>query len=129
MSFTEFKNKKETSVSAFISAGLSAVTYAHLFHLNERDYNRHVILDEFYKEFPELIDEFAEAWLADNDSLSMEIPKMNADTPEEMIQAIVEMGTVIRPSLIPCLQSQLDSIILQCKQTLYKLRKLTKGQK
>lgn len=124
MSFKDFKNKKEASVSAFITAGLSAVTYAHIFHLNEKDYNRHVILDEFYKSLPELMDEFSEAWLADNESISMELPRLTTSVPEDMIQALFEMGTNIRPSLIPCLQSQLDSIMLQCKQTLYKLRKL-----
>lgn len=121
MSFKDFKNKKEASVSAFITAGLSAVTYAHIIHLNEKDYNRHVILDEFYKELPELMDEFAEAWLADNNTISMELPRLTSDVPEEMIQALFEMGANIRPTLIPCLQSQLDSIMLQCKQTLYKL--------
>lgn len=121
MSFKDFKNKKEASVSAFITAGLSAVTYAHIIHLNEKDYNRHVILDEFYKELPELMDEFAEAWLADNNSISMELPRLTSDVPEDMIQSLFEMGTNIRPTLIPCLQSQLDSIMLQCKQTLYKL--------
>lgn len=124
MSFKDFKNKKEASVSAFITAGLSAVTYAHIFHLNETSYTRHLILDEFYKELPELMDEFAEAWLADNESVSMDIPKLTTSVPEEMIQAIIEMGSSIRPSLIPCLQSQMDSIVLRCKQTLYKLRKL-----
>lgn len=124
MSFKDFKNKKEASVSAFITAGLSAVTYAHIFHLNEKDYNRHVILDEFYKAFPELMDAFAEAWLADNESISMELPRLTTSVPEDMIQALFEVGTNVRPTLIPCLQSQMDSIMLQCKQTLYKLRKL-----
>lgn len=124
MSFKDFKSKKEASVSAFITAGLSAVTYAHIFHLNERNYNRHVILDEFYKELPELMDEFSEAWLADNESISMELPRLTTSVPEDMIQALIEMGTTIRPTLIPCLQSQMDSIVMQCKQTLYKLRKL-----
>lgn len=124
MSFKDFKNKKEASVSAFITAGLSAVTYAHIIHLNEKDYNRHVILDEFYKALPELMDEFAEAWLADNEGISLELPKLTTDVPEEMIQALTEMAANIRPTVIPCLQSQIDSIVLQCKQTLYKLRKL-----
>lgn len=124
MSFKDFKNKKEASVSAFITAGLSAVTYAHIIHLNEKDYNRHVILDEFYKALPELMDEFAEAWLADNEGISLELPKLTTDVPEEMIQALTEMASNIRPTVIPCLQSQIDSIVLQCKQTLYKLRKL-----
>ena len=124
MSFKDFKNKKEASVSAFITAGLSAVTYAHIIHLNEKDYNRHVILDEFYKALPELMDEFAEAWLADNEGISLELPKLTTDVPEEMIQALTEMASNIRPTVIPCLQSQIDSIVLQCKQTLYKLKKL-----
>ncbi|WNL63140.1 hypothetical protein [Citrobacter phage Ci1] len=124
MSFKDFKNKKEASVSAFITAGLSAVTYAHIIHLNEKDYNRHIILDEFYKALPELMDEFAEAWLADNEGISLELPKLTTDVPEEMIQALTEMAANIRPTVIPCLQSQIDSIVLQCKQTLYKLRKL-----
>ena len=124
MSFKDFKNKKEASVSAFITAGLSAVTYAHIIHLNEKDYNRHVILDEFYKALPELMDEFAEAWLADNEGISLELPKLTTDVPEEMIQALTEMAANIRPTVIPCLQSQIDSIVLQCKQTLYKLKKL-----
>lgn len=129
MNFKDYKNKKEVSVSAFITAGLSAVTYAHIIHLNEKDYNRHVILDEFYKALPELMDEFAEAWLADNESVSMELPKLTTESPEEMIQALVEMAGNVRQIVIPCLQSQIDSIVLQCKQTLYKLRKMTKGQK
>ncbi|AIA64999.1 starvation-inducible transcriptional regulator [Cronobacter phage S13] len=129
MSFKDFKNKKEASVSAFITAGLSAVTYAHIIHLNENDYNRHVILDEFYKALPELMDAFAEAWLADNSGISMELPRLTSEVPEDMIQALVEMGSSIRPHLIPALQSQMDSIVMQCKQTLYKLRKLTKGTK
>lgn len=124
MSFKDFKNKKEASVSAFITAGLSAVTYAHIIHLNEKDYNRHIILDEFYKALPELMDEFAEAWLADNEGISLELPKLTTEVPEEMIQALTEMASNIRPTVIPCLQSQIDSIVLQCKQTLYKLRKL-----
>lgn len=124
MSFKDFKNKKEASVSAFITAGLSAVTYAHIIHLNEKDYNRHIILDEFYKALPELMDEFAEAWLADNEGISLELPKLTTDVPEEMIQALTEMAANIRPTVIPCLQSQIDSIVLQCKQTLYKLKKL-----
>lgn len=124
MNFKDYKNKKEVSVSAFITAGLSAVTYAHIIHLNEKDYNRHVILDEFYKALPELMDEFAEAWLADNESVSMELPKLTTESPEEMIQALVEMAGNVRQIVIPCLQSQIDSIVLQCKQTLYKLRKL-----
>ena len=129
MNFKDYKNKKEVSVSAFITAGLSAVTYAHIIHLNEKDYNRHVILDEFYKALPELMDEFAETWLADNESVSMELPKLTTESPEEMIQALVEMAGNVRQIVIPCLQSQIDSIVLQCKQTLYKLRKMTKGQK
>ena len=124
MSFNDHKNKNKASVSAFIIAGLSAVTYAHIIHLNEKDYNRHVILDEFYKALPELMDEFAEAWLADNEKIPMELPRLTSDVPEDMIQSLTEMAATVRPTVIPCLQSQIDSIVLQCKQTLYKLRKL-----
>lgn len=124
MNFKDFRNKKDASVSAFITAGLTVVTYAHIFHLNETNYNRHVILDDFYKELPELMDVFSEAWLADNSGVLMDLPRLTTSVPEEMIQAFVEFANNIYPTVDTALKSALDDIILLCKQTLYKLRKL-----
>lgn len=127
MNFLDFQQKRNINIPVYIATGISVVSYAQIFHLNETDYNRHVILDEFYKDLPELMDVFAESWLANTDNkVYKELPKLNTDSPEEMIQVFVEFTNNIYPTVDSALKSALDDIMLLCKQTLYKLRKLTK---
>lgn len=126
LNFIDFQNRRNMNIPVYISTGISVVAYAHIFHLNETDYNRHVILDEFYKELPELMDVFAEAYLANNPKVYEELPKLNTNNSEEMIQIFLEFSNNIYPTVDTALKSALDDIMLLCKQTLYKLRKLTK---
>lgn len=116
-------NGTKVTVADFISHGLVTATYIHIFHLNENDYNRHVILDEFYKALPELMDVFAEEWLADNSGVPLQVPAP-MKTAESQIESVINCCMSVYNTLSPSLQSSADVIVTQCNQTLYKLRKL-----
>lgn len=98
-------------------------------HLQSGNHAEHVILDEYYKEMPELIDALIEAYQADHD-----IVKDYSDTldgqdlsPVEYLTQLKELtleGREIMDS--PELESLCDDILTLIDSVLYKLKNLVK---
>lgn len=99
-------------------------------HLQTKNHDVHVILDEFYKEMPEKVDALIEAWQADNDNIedySNQLPVGNM-TALEYLQALKKFTKQGRVELLQGeteLESLCDDVLVLIDSTIYKLKKLT----
>lgn len=62
------------SCPAFIAQSFAVRTAAHLIHLTTKSYAEHVALDEFYTGLVDLVDTFAELYLAEPETPSTVFP-------------------------------------------------------
>lgn len=106
-----------------------AVTFEWRKHLKTSSYNAHMILDEFYKEFPEKVDAIIEAWQSDHDNI--EDYGTCIDDAEDMdateyLQALKEAAKEASEELLDSseLKSLNDDVIAQIDTALYKMKKL-----
>ena len=103
-------------------------------HLQADSHSEHVVIDEFYKEMPELVDALIEAWQADHDvikdySNQLEAKDKNALQFLEELKKFTKDG---RKELLEGeseLESLCDDILAQIDSTIYKLKRLTKEGK
>ena len=103
-------------------------------HLQTDDYDVHLVLDEFYKEMPELVDALIEAWQSENDVIEdytntidykdkdpleylRELKKYTKQGRAELFEGETELGSLC------------DDVLAQIDSTIYKLKKLTKYRK
>ena len=100
-------------------------------HLQADNHDIHVILDEFYKEMPELVDALIEAWQADHDVVKdynnmLDAKEVSALAFLEELKNFTKRG---RSELLAGeseLESLCDDILAQIDSTIYKLKRLTK---
>ena len=100
-------------------------------HLQADNHDVHVILDEFYKEMPELVDALIEAWQADNDIVKDYNNLLDAKDKSalDFLQELKEFTKKGRAELLSGeseLESLCDDILAQIDSTIYKLKRLTK---
>lgn len=100
-------------------------------HLQADNHDVHVILDEFYKEMPELVDALIEAWQADNDVVKDYDNKLDAKDKSalEFLEELKKFTKQGRAELLKGeseLESLCDDILAQIDSTIYKLKRLTK---
>ena len=104
-------------------------------HLQADNHDIHVILDEFYKEMPELVDALIEAWQADHDVVKdynnmLDAKQVSALAFLEELKNFTKNGRSELLNGESELESLCDDILAQIDSTIYKLKRLTKeGQK
>ena len=111
---------------AFIGMLFHTRDYIHLAHLDAVLYNTHVILDDFYKNITELIDELVEATQADEGILTIHIPatSLSADSLEFLLEFKSFLNgsrDIFNKSFQ---QSIIDEIEILTNKTVYKLKYL-----
>lgn len=111
----------ETPVSRYIGMLIDSVGVIHAMHLITKSWARHRALDGYYKEMPELIDSFAEAYIARHEVYLSPIPTPHASA-EDLLNRLCELGCAIHDDLSPDLSNPLEDILTKISSTLYKLR-------
>lgn len=113
---------KETSISAYIGSLLQSVAIVHSMHLTTLSYARHKALDEYYKDMPELIDAFAESYIA-QESVTLD-PRIGFEfsSAETLLASLREIGLVLHKGMCPILTNPLEDILTKINSILYKLR-------
>lgn len=100
-------------------------------HLKTDKYSKHEILDDFYKEMPELVDKLIEDWMGVNGKVEDYVnlldgtPDMTAVEYLNKLKDIVSDGYELVKEKE--LQADLDSIASMIDSTLYKLNNLSEG--
>ena len=110
-----------------------AITIEWRKHLQANNHDVHVILDEFYKNMPELVDALIEAWQAehgvvkDYDNLlkDLDINDMSALDYIELLKDMTKRGREEVLKGETELESLCDDILAQIDSTMYKLKELT----
>lgn len=115
------------SCAAFIAQSFAVRTAAHLAHLTSKSYAEHIALDEFYTGLIDLVDSFAELYLAEPDSPSTTFPSSvpPKGTPTGILTSYLadvreEMGDKPNQAMANVL-AEIEALTLR---TLYKLKNL-----
>lgn len=121
------ENKK---AAEFFYTLLMAAPYAHMMHLQTRNYAEHMALNELYTELPELVDGLIESYqgkygIVENYPHSMPMPAMG--NPLDMVSALNKYVDETR--YLVCddseMQNDIDGIVTLLNTTTYKLKFLS----
>lgn len=99
-------------------------------HLKTSKYSKHMALDEFYKEMPDLVDDLIEDYMghvqSKVDDYTNILNASDLDTLQylEELHSICQDGYALLPDDAPELKSDLDNIKSMIDKTMYKLREL-----
>ena len=99
-------------------------------HLKTSKYSKHMALDEFYKDMPELVDVLIEDYIGHIGSKVqdykniLDASKLDALQYLEELHKICQDGYSILPDDAPELKSDLDAIKSLVDSTMYKVREL-----
>jgi hypothetical protein len=99
-------------------------------HLKTSKYSKHMALDEFYKEMPELVDDLIEDYIGhvqskvDDYTNILNASDLDALQYLEELHSICQDGYKLLPDDAPELKSDLDNIKSMIDKTMYKLREL-----
>lgn len=99
-------------------------------HLKTSKYSKHMALDEFYKEMPELVDTLIEDYMGhighkmEDYKNILDASKLNALQYLEELHKICQQGYSLLPEDAPELKSDLDAIKSKIDSTMYKVREL-----
>lgn len=99
-------------------------------HLKTSKYSKHMALDEFYKEMPELVDDLIEDYIGHTESKVDDYTNiLNASDLDalqylEELHSICQDGYSLLPDNAPELKSDLDNIKSMIDKTMYKVREL-----
>ena len=99
-------------------------------HLKTSKYSKHMALDEFYKDMPELVDTLIEDYIGHIGSKVqdykniLDASKLDALQYLEELHKICQDGYSILPDDAPELKSDLDAIKSLVDSTMYKVREL-----
>lgn len=102
-------------------------------HLKTSKYSKHMALDEFYTEMPELVDQLIEDYQAINGIVDDYKNVFDASTMNAL-EYLEELRTFVkesRPEFIegePELESDLDNILSMIDSTIYKVRELKENK-
>lgn len=116
-------------IGEFFGTLQDSVTYEWRKHLQSKDHAEHVILDEYYKEMPELIDALIEAYQGGHENVEnysnlLKGQDLNPVEYLNQLQGIVREGRGLMKDSE--LESLCDDILSLIDSTLYKLKKLVK---
>lgn len=102
-------------------------------HLRTAKYAKHIALNEFYEEMPELVDALIEAWMGANGKKIkgyeniLQSSNMNTLTYLKELKKIVKQGYELVEDNEE-LESHLDDIMELINSTLYKVKELNEGR-
>lgn len=102
-------------------------------HLRTAKYAKHIALNEFYEEMPELVDALIEAWMGANGKKIkgyeniLQSSNMNTLTYLKELKKIVKQGYELVDDNEE-LESHLDDIMELINSTLYKVKELNEGK-
>ncbi len=119
---TEYE--KGDKVGPLLSDLLGFSGQAHRFHLNTRSYARHKALDELYSDLPEKVDQLAECYLAKPENEIMTLTNKSFDTPEEMLEFVIDYTNKAGDVGCRAMNNALDDLTMFAQQVLYKLTHL-----
>lgn len=104
-------------------------------HLQTSKYSKHIALDEFYKEMPELVDTLIEDYNGHAGHKVEDFKNiLNAEDYDalsylEALHELTQTGYDLLPEDAPELKSDLDAIKSLIDSTMYKVRELKEGMK
>lgn len=102
-------------------------------HLRGAKYSKHMALDEFYKEMPELVDNLIEVWMGVKghkiDGFNNVIQSSNLNTIKYLqeLRGVVKKGYALMEGE-PELEACLDDILALIDSTLYKVKELSESE-
>ena len=125
---------KANTLEELFGTLLQSVTEAHKKHLMTGKYSKHIALNEFYDEMPELVDALIEHWQGTHEKIEEYKNNILGDDLDaiEYLTELREMCEDGKERFFDedsALQSDMDDIIGQRASTLYKLRHLTEGMR
>lgn len=120
------------TIPEFFGTLQQSVVIAWRDHLKTDKYSKHIALNEFYDEMPELVDALIEAWQSSHDVVEdyKNILEEGLGTVE-YLQALKNLCDEGRELMErdKALDSLIDNIVAQIDSTLYKITKLTESHK
>ena len=102
-------------------------------HLRTAKYSKHMALDEFYKEMPELVDNLIEAWMGVNGRKVKDFTNVIQSKNFNTLKYLKELRSVVK-SGYPLmngeknLEAALDDIMELIDSTLYKVKELNENR-
>ena len=103
-------------------------------HLQTSKYSKHIALDEFYKDMPDLVDDLIEAYVGhtgkkvEDFKNVLKAEDLNALEYLEELHEICQSGYDLLPEDAPELKSALDAIKEKIDSVMYKVRELKENQ-
>ena len=103
-------------------------------HLQTSKYSKHMALDEFYKDMPDLVDDLIEAYVGhtgkkvEDFKNVLKAEDLNALEYLEELHEICQSGYDLLPGDAPELKSALDAIKEKIDSVMYKVRELKENQ-
>ena len=103
-------------------------------HLQTSKYSKHMALDEFYKDMPDLVDDLIEAYVGhtgekvEDFKNVLKAEDLNALEYLEELHEICQSGYDLLPEDAPELKSALDAIKEKIDSVMYKVRELKESQ-
>ncbi len=103
-------------------------------HLQTSKYSKHMALDEFYKDMPDLVDDLIEAYVGhtgkkvEDFKNVLKAEDLNALEYLEELHEICQSGYDLLPEDAPELKSALDAIKEKIDSVMYKVRELKENQ-
>ena len=103
-------------------------------HLRAAKYSKHMALDEFYDEMPELVDKLIEDWMGVNGKKVKEYNNIIQSANMNTLKYLKELRRVVREGYPlmngePELEADLDSIMSLIDSTLYKVKELAESER
>lgn len=103
-------------------------------HLRSAKYSKHMALDEFYTEIPELVDKLIEDWMGVNGKKVKEYTNILQSKNMNTLIYLKELRKVVREGYPlmngePELEADLDSIMSLIDSTLYKVKELAENER
>lgn len=100
-------------------------------HLKTDKLSKHEILDDFYKEMPELVDKLIEDWMGVNGKVEDYVNLLDGTHDMTAVEYLNKLKDIVSDGYELVkekeLQADLDSIASMIDSTLYKLNNLSEG--
>lgn len=107
-----------------------ARTNAHVLHLKSKSYSQHMALQTFYEDIIDIVDRIAEGYQGEHGVIDFTTPvrfALDAD-PVKLIETLKEWVEKNRYDAVEAedtfIHNEIDTLVLLCSSTLYKLRTL-----
>lgn len=114
------KQNEANSINELASLLLLSIDIAHKLHWKTSSFAQHNALDEYYKEFPELVDELIEAYQGCYLKLiSSELVEINTDNGLELMNVVINK---IKEYKEKEQDSAIINILEECLGFVYKIR-------